>query len=217
MFLRTNMRIHQVLIVACIAAVLSGCSGQTVSNGLEKFDDVTEWFEGADAETGTPLALELGAAAPIIIGGTSGEPDNGSAEQNANPFVDSVLTNSEALGAIPDSETSQLTADADFLFPTARNVKLMVNLPSAAGTQASLSLCTDFEENESGYIVNYDSCPIRGVVTDGQFESDMALANQFDSAIAVIWFPHQESGPLYRKFQMADTPDGSGFNEWLWN
>lgn len=184
-----------------------------MSEGIDKLDNVTQWFEGEGADVDSPDSV---AANPVEA--TSPGVGNAPAEQNiSNPYIASVIANSEAFGAVPDSETSQLTSATDFLFLTARTVKLKVNLPSAIGTEASLSLCTDYEAIDSGYRVNYDSCPIRGVVIDGQFDADLSLVNQVESAIAVIWYPYQESVPVYREFLMADIPDGAGTKLWLWD
>lgn len=231
----------RIVIVACVLTVLSGCTGESVSKGFDNIEGVKVWLEGPEAASANPGAVEpIPAAATasevgiasseagnenteLLINGTdinnvgSGINETTSPTQNANPYVESALSHSEEFASIPDSETSQLTTAAEFLFLTARTVNLKVSLPSVAGIQASLSLCTDFEQSDSGYVVNYDSCPIRGAVIDGQFESDMALVNEFDKAIAVIWFPNQEFGPMYRTFQMADVPRDGGAYEWLWN
>ena len=60
-------------------------------------------------------------------------------------------------------------------------------------------------------------CPIQGLVSNGQFEHQLELMNQFDSAIAVIWFPIQEFAPRYKTFDMVEIPDGAGNYEWLWD
>lgn len=232
MFSLTSMRVHHTLVVASITFLLGACSGETVSEGVDTLEVVKDWFEaqedsestGGSTNTITLVPAAAVNAASVDVNTEQSTPETDSPEVLTNaqaplstPYVESVITNSEDLIPLLESETSLLTTSPDFLFRTAKSIKLKVNIASAVGTQATLSLCTDFEATESGFDVNYDSCPIRGAVIDGQFESDVALVNQFNSAIAIIWFPYQESEPLYRTFNVAEDSSSLGVSEWLWN
>ena len=234
MYLQTSMRISRACVIASFSLLLSACTGETVSKGVATVTDVKEWFQPPEPSTSNAGFTSTGAVVPAAalptdvdsgnVDQSGTDPDTGNVDPNnpepadeSTPYVDSVINNSEDLVPIPESETSLLTSSPDFTFRTARFVKLKVDLGSVSGIEASLSLCTDYETNESGYEINYDSCPIRGVLIDGKFESDVALVNQYESAIAVIWFPYQESEPLYRKFDLAGVASQEAIYVWLWN
>lgn len=233
--------IRKTLLVTCMAALLGGCGEGSSPSGASGFSG----FDGlATMPTTEPLAGAaepvVGAAQPLAAATTpeatapiASVPEQAEIEQvelvpaGANvvettpvavsPYVESITTNSEELVNVPESASSGITTEPNFLFDTARTISLKVDLVDAMGTQGSLSICTDYQETDSGYSINYNSCPIRGTVVNGQFDQDLSLMNQFDSAIAVIWFRNQEFAPRYQEFNTADLANTSQGQEWVWN
>lgn len=223
--------IRKTILVTSMAVFVSGCGGGSSSSGVGKFDGfttaITEPVAGSalPVDTGPELGAAQGGAvvvdAPLVAESESPVVELPSTTDIAppeldNPYVESIATSSEDLVNVPTSDTSEISTRADFLFDTARMVRLKVDMADVAGTQGSLSICTDYEETASGYKINYNSCPLRGTVTNGHFEQDLSLMNQFDSAIAVIWFRSQEFVPRYRKFDTADLVQSQGNQEWIW-
>lgn len=181
------------LAVSCVAVILTGCGGGgSISGSL--VDQI-----GSQEQAQAPAA-----ALPT--------PE----EENPTPYVDAAVTNT-AFATIPESETSQIVTTANFLFDTAKSVQLNINLADAAGTQSSLSLCTDYESTDTGYSVNYNSCSVKATMSNGQFEHQMELMNQFDSAIAVIWFPNQEFAPMYNELNVEELAENENGYVWNWN
>lgn len=225
--------IRKTLLVTCMAVFLGSCSEGTDSNGLSGFDGFE--LPSKEPTAGAALPVSSGVVSsveasflqpsPIIQAveneqteTVSGIPTLGpSTPVEVNPYVESIATSSEELVSVPDSDSSKITTRSDFLFDTARTVQLRVNMLDIAGALGSLSICTDFQETSSGFDINYQSCPIRGTVANGQFEQDMSLMNQFDSVVAVIWFRNQEFAPRYQKFDTADLTESTEGQEWLWN
>lgn len=245
-FSRTSHMIRQSVIICFLALVLGGCSDSDNATGLDNIfgpesepatgvassgnagfvstgsvignqASIQESIQASGSSTSGSATISEQLPAPLVEGAES--PTLGAAEAqplDQSPFVFSITTNTELLSQTPQSETAQFIALPEFLFDTARTVRLKVDMRDAVGTEASLSLCTDFQEAETGYKINYQKCPIQGVVSNGQFERALELMNQFDTAVAVIWFPNREFPPRFRKFELADLPEGAGDHDWLW-
>lgn len=188
--------IRQSIIVVILGMTVSSCGGGVPTSSTSDID-------AGSTEVSIAAALPASVIpAPVVM---------------KNPYAESITANSGQLVVVPESSTAEITTQADFLFDTSRSVSLHVDLPSAYGRKASLSLCMDFQESDVTYIVNYDSCALRATLANGQFVKNVELMNQFDSAIGVIWFTDQESSPLYRKFTTADFIAVEGGYEWRWN
>lgn len=182
----------QTLAITCIAGLLTGCGGGSISGSL---------VDQLGAEE---------AQAPVTA---AAQPE----ETNPAPYVEAAVSNGELFAEVPETETSQIVTTANFLFDTAKSVNLQIDLNGAEGTQASLSLCTDYEATDSGYSVNYNSCSIKATMVDGHFNHQMELMNQYDSAIAVVWFPNQEFEPMYNEMNVADMTESESGYIWNWN
>lgn len=224
--------IKRTLLVTSMAAVLSGCGEGSVSSAANGFAGFTapstETVAAVEPEAGAAQAVSSAASATFTPSATTATPEVETEQPAApevtnvaepspvlvSPYVESIATNSEALVNVPDSESSTISTQASFLFDTSKTVHLKVNLTDTVGTQGSLSVCTDYQETETGFSVDYKSCPIRGTLENGQFDQDMSLMNQFDSVIAVIWFRNQEFAPRYQVFTTSDLTDSQ---EWIWN
>ena len=180
------------LALTCIAGLLTGCGGGSISGSLVDQIGSGEEVQAAAATEQTPEAA------------------------NPTPYVEEAVNNT-SFATIPDSETSQIVTTANFLFDTAKSVELRVNIAEAIGTQSSISLCTDYEANGSGYSVNYNSCAVKATIQDGQFTHQMELMNQFDSAIAVVWFPDQEFEPMFNELNVAELIESESGYIWNWN
>lgn len=216
--------IRKILLVTCLASFLGGCSEGTSSTGLEGFNGFSLPTEQPDVGAANPVSggstTEGSGVPPVVIG--SAQPATASEtavvvpeiEFEVSPFVDSAATSSEGFGAVTDSASSRITTRPDFLFDTSRKIQLKIDMPDVAVAQGSLSICTDFVETTTDFDINYQSCLIQATVTNGQYEEDMALMNQFESVVAVIWFRNNEFAPRYRKFNTADLLNGQG---WNWN
>lgn len=181
------------LALTCIAGLLTGCGGGGSISG-----SLVDQLGSEEAQAPVAAAAEPEAANPA-------------------PYVEAAVNNGDAFATVPESETSQIVTTANFLFDTAKSVNLQINLSGAEGTQSSLSLCTDYEVTETGYSVNYNSCPVKASMVNGQFEHQVELMNQYDSAIAVIWFPNQEFEPMYNELNVADLTETESGYVWNWN
>ena len=50
-----------------------------------------------------------------------------------------------------------------------------------------LSVCSDFSQQEQGYVVNYANCQLR-VALEGDFAATLDLPNNVSSVLAVVWY-----------------------------
>lgn len=178
---------------------------------IEYFGISSTWEE--DEEDAVAVAYEEIVTAEAPKNPVTMVPIPAAAEEEA---AETENENEEVV-FIPESEVWQISARAAFPFGTARMIKLSVDLPSFAGQVAKVSVCTDFVESEYGYKIDYKSCPVRGNLVNGQFEQGLALMNQYDSAIGVIWFKNKWIEPVYQKFYTADLVEGSTNQGWNWN
>ena len=147
---------------------------------------------GTEYETG-PGAGPGGAEATV-----TGTP---AAALPVDPYAEGVWQ-----PAPPATTTARLVASPGFDFASARDVPFALDVPEARGTSASLSLCTEWErENDSrgaGYDVDYGSCALRATMVDGYHEGVLALGNQHDTVLAVVWFDDPAAGPVYRELRL---------------
>lgn len=180
------------VVLSCLATILvTACGGGSISGSF-----VDKYL--AEEEVPAPAA-----ALPT--------PE----DLNPVPYVEDAVDNKD-FTTIPETETSQILTTANFLFDTAKSVRLQVNLSQAHEIQSSLSLCTVYEQTEAGYFVDYNSCAVKASLENGQFEYSMKMVNQFDSVIAVVWFPGQEFSPLYNELKVADLTQGESGYVWDW-
>lgn len=180
------------LATSFFAIMLAGCGGGSISGSL------------ADKFLPEEPVLVPAAAEPT--------PE----DVNPHPYINEAINNT-AFATVPDSETAQILTSVNFLFDTSNSVKLRINLAQAIDTQANVSICTDYQESANGYRINYNRCAVKAAMHNGQFEHQMELMNQFDSAIAVVWFPNQEFEPMYNEINLSDLAKGDEGYVWNWN
>lgn len=101
-------------------------------------------------------------------------------------------------------DTKSLIVADDFAFDTAQHIDIDFDLESARGTEASVSICTAFDQETQGYDIDYDSCTVKGIMNDGLFTHSMDVTNEFDSVVAVVWFQDESIPPVYREFSVRD-------------
>ncbi len=181
----------RILPMIMVLLTVTACGGGSVSSSLAH-----KYFSGENVQ-----APEAANPTPEEI--------------NPAPYVD-VAENNISYATVPESETSHILTTVNFRFDTAKLVRLQVDIAKAAGTQSSLSICTDYEAIDDGYSVNYNSCSIKAQMLNGQFEHPLEIMNQYDSAVAVIWFPNQEFDPMYNELNVADLIKSGDAYVWNW-
>lgn len=217
--------ITRTLLVTGIAAILTGCGAGIETTDVGDVDNLSMSSStpavGAALPTTGTTSMASGSAQVATSAMPSAVSGSVALQQptqiDVDPYVDNIETNGDQIVPVPVSESSTISAEPTFLFDTSRTVRLKVGLADVVGIKGSLSICTDYEETATGFDINYNSCPIRATVENGQLEKDMSLMNQFDSVVAVIWFRDREIAPKYMKFDTADLVAGTESLEWNWN
>ena len=118
----------------------------------------------------------------------------------AEPAQGAAFAGPEVTAPVTLTDTKTLEVANDFAFDTARVIDIDFDLESARNSQASVSICTRFEQNGGAFDVDYDSCAIRAPMTDGVFSHQMEITNEFESVVAVVWFKDDTMDPLHRVF-----------------
>jgi hypothetical protein len=131
----------------------------------------------------------LVGCAPEIMSPSSG-PDVSSANSAdvITPMVDPVV-----VAALPLEESLDqgAVATADLRVPAGYSFNQTYALALAVANQQQragyLSVCSDFSQQEQGYVVNYANCQLR-VALEGDFAATLDLPNNVNSIIAVVWY-----------------------------
>ena len=155
---------------------------------------------------GAPLAAALALAAcsgeSTVYGDGAGNASSGTGEPAAAlpaaPYVEDLVED-----APPPTTTAELVVAPEFEFRTGRDVPLVIDVPEARGATTYLSLCLEWEGDAVAPEVDYDSCVLRTTLEDGYFETDVAIANQHDSVLAVVWFADPAVPPVYRELSVG--------------
>lgn len=143
--------------------------------------------------------------------GTENEPNIGAAMSAVGgPIPTTVSVDSppppvDTVEPIEVVDTKSLIVADDFAFETAQHINVDFDLEDARGTTASVSICTGYSRiltNE--YDINYDSCTVRGTMSDGVFQHQMDVTNEYSEVVAVVWFDDQSITPVYREFSIRD-------------
>lgn len=146
------------------------------------------------------------AALSVLLSACGGGGDSGLSvdEQSTVPTLGAAQA-----AATPDTtqiapsviaNTSDLVVDADFNLASSRSIAVNFDIADAQGTDASVSICTDYGSGGNAFDVNYDSCTVNAEMQNGQFNHVMEVTHEFDSVVAVVWFQDPGSAPLYKEF-----------------
>jgi hypothetical protein len=130
------------------------------------------------------------AAALSAIGGTAPAPVTTSTEPEFEVF-----------------DTKALLVADDFAFDTAQRIDIDFDLESARNTEASVSICTTYAQDDIGYDINYDTCTVQSAMINGVFSHSMEVTNEYTSVIAVVWFQNPELSPIHREFTVSGPVD----------
>ncbi|MEM7259523.1 MAG: hypothetical protein AAF404_19280, partial [Pseudomonadota bacterium] len=148
------------------------------------------------------IPLVLSVAMLSACGSGDSEPDMGAALSAIGGGVPAPVTTptSTPLVNIPVVDTKSLIVSDDFAFDTAQKISVDFDLTSARGTEGAVSICTSYEQDSSGFDIDYNSCTVRGTMNDGVFSHTMEVTNEFESVVAVVWFQDSSIQPEYREF-----------------
>ena len=122
------------------------------------------------------------------------------------PVTTSTFTGFEVV------DTQSLLVADDFAFDTARRIDIDFDLESARNTEASVSICTTYTQDDLGYDVNYDSCTVQSAMSNGVFNHSMEVTNEYTSVIAVVWFQNPTLQPIHQEFTVAGPVNDRSVN-----
>lgn len=122
----------------------------------------------------------------------------GSGTQTTDPGLGAAVAPSP-------TNTSDLRVDQGFNFASSRSINIDFDIAEATLSDASLSICTEYNPNGGAYDVDYESCTVNGDLQDGKFNHVMDVTNEFDSVVAVVWFQDPSNEPLFKEFFVNDS------------
>lgn len=127
------------------------------------------------------------------------------------PDTEAGNTDNTVNSTEPPTDTNTLVVDDSFAFDTARAIDIDFDLEAARHAETSVSICTNYSEDNSGYDIDFDSCTVQGTMQNGVFRHSMEVTNEFTSVVAVVWFLDQSAEPVYREFSV-DVANSSDRN-----
>ena len=126
-------------------------------------------------------------------------PTLGAAQAATSPDTTEAAEVATVTAAVAPN-TSDLVVDAEFDFASSRSIAVNFDIADAQGTDASVSICTDYGSGGDAFDVNYDSCTVNAEMRNGQFNHVMEVTHEFDAVVAVVWFQDPGTAPLYKEF-----------------
>ena len=146
---------------------------------------------------------------PLVNQATDNTPDIGAAIDTANQGSTDTVT-----PPLPEPtiQTADLQASNEFNFATSWDMNIDFSLPM---DNAYLSLCTDYDKQDSGTVdVQFDSCIVRAPITDGQYASDnLPMTNSVSSLVAVLIDYANPSTPTYVEFEVTPGKESLQWSE----
>lgn len=146
---------------------------------------------------------------PLVNQATDNTPDIGAAIDTSNEGTTDTITPPQPQ---PTIQTADLQASDEFDFATSWDMNIDFSLPL---TNAYLSLCTDYDKQDSGAVdVQFDSCIVRSPITDGQYSSEsLPMTNSISSLIAVLIDYSNPSTPTYVEFEVTPGKESLQWSE----
>lgn len=150
--------------------------------------------------------LLLTAGVAVLLGACSGGGESGPTAELESPELGAAI----ALESTAPSNTRDINIDADFDLASSRSINVNFDIAEAEGTDASVSICTDYTQGGTAFDVNYESCTVTAEMQNGEFSHVMNVTHEFDSVVAVVWFQNPGSQPMYKEFFVDDTARSKG-------
>lgn len=169
--------------------------------------------------------LFITSSMALMLSACSGGSDsivNPEAESGGEPLAGAALGESVVDAALPDPvNTDTLVVSENFSFETARKIIIDFDIPEAVGKDASVSICTEYTAIDP-FEVDYNSCPVKTSMTDGQFNHSMEVTNSYEKVVAVVWFTDESQAPIAREFTVEQgatmrSKNGGQFQTIVWN
>lgn len=168
------------VVLASFVVALSGCGGGD---------------SGDTADTDATVVNEPVKSTEETTGGDTSVADSGTNDSNDTDNAGNTAVNSSA----------ELVTSAEFDFAAARTIDIDFDVPEARTAEGMLSLCNEYTKSGESYDINYDSCTVQARLVNGVYNGKMALTNNVNSVIGVVWFADSSLSPVYKEFSLENT------------
>lgn len=115
------------------------------------------------------------------------------AEALSHEFLEMAAASEVDSGATPSIaqllnasavRTSELHAEADFVFSDAWTLEIDVDVSDRISSAAYLMICSDYKLDGDDYVVAYDNCQLKTALVDGRYAGDLRMTSR-NSALLV--------------------------------
>lgn len=139
-------------------------------------------------------------------GGSSSTPNTSTATASTNTTTTNNTNTTNSNTTTAEFKTADLVVSKDFTFDSARKLDVFVDVSSKASTQSNFSLCKNYTRNSNGsYNVDFDSCLLKTVLNNGQYQGNVNITNDVDKLISVVWFLDDIQNPQYNEINLASV------------
>ena len=115
----------------------------------------------------------------------------------------SSATSSSSTAAISTTTTDALIAAPDFDFASQSTVQLNVHFENHGGNRYQVSLYSNFQESNAGYLPHYNSQITSGALTDGVYTSQLQIPSTQTRVLAELW-SYDGSAPIQAVLSVED-------------
>ncbi len=129
-------------------------------------------------------------------GGGGEEPASETAQNSPAETVAAPATAPPSPPVVQQGEvtTAELLVERDYTLKQESTLALEVSPSDQAASY--LSVCSEFDPNQTGYAINYGNCLIRTAI-EGPANFSVQVPNAVNSLIAVRWYYEAGSEPVY--------------------
>ncbi len=140
------------------------------------------------------LSLSILTLSLAACGGGGGGSDTPSDEPAAAEVTSTSTPTVASSTPQGDVATSELIVERDF--DLAQDAAISIVVDQDVGSNRYLSVCTEFENTETGYSINYESCILR-TANSGPSNYQINVPNDINRLIAVSWAYIESLAPSY--------------------
>jgi hypothetical protein len=160
-----------------LSTLLTGCGG----GGGSESSTTNPTAVTNDSQPSNPLATPV-QSQPVVTEFSL---------QESNPMEAEVIIESAA------QTSHEIVVPNGFALNSERSFNLKISRSEDDNQAAYLSLCSDYQQHSDGsYSINYNSCLLRTIVSDINYEAVITVTNDTKGLVAALWFMDGIKEPL---------------------
>ena len=148
---------------------------------------------GSDSPTEAPIIAQTvnpPTTQPVETASTAPEITELTLNDNNEQEVQTIIESTA-------QKSSEITVPNGFTLNSERFLNFKIMRSVEDNQAAYLSVCSDYQYYDDGsYIINYNSCVLRVLLTDINYETVISVTNDTQGLVAALWFMDSDKEPL---------------------